>query len=833
MYFKKTFFLLIILLCVGHISWSQTNIPPTVTATGDQVYCPLSQINIVTDIDIVDPDDTEIEALYIQISTGYEQGQDVLSLVGNHPNINTTWSASQGKLTLSSANATLASYVDLIAAVRDVFFESSSPTPSGEKLFSITVGDVNYLPSTDHYYEYVPSLGITWTEARTAAEGRTYFGLSGYLATITSAEEAQLTGEQISGAGWIGGSDAGTEGIWRWVTGPESGTVFWNGLVNGSSPNYANWNIGEPNQAGDEDYAHLTDPSVGNRGAWNDLSNVGAPNGPYQPKGYVVEYGGMPGDPILNISASTKISIASIDSISGAERCGNGSLSLTALSSSGTVQWYDAPENGNLLFTGETFTTPIISANTTYYAYASSGGCSTGGRTPVEAIVNPLPVISPSLDFKNCDEDGIADGNTDFNLMEANEIITNGDNTLTVTYHLLYSNAEAGADPINPSPFNNSTANTVYARIENSFGCHQVSTINLLVSTTAFPSGYMTELNMCDDDSIPDGFHVMDISMATTEILSQFPANQNLSVHYYRNLNDATLEDNEITQLNYTNETPNEQILYVRVESNDNGACFGLGPYLTLRVFPLPIYEVASEASVCTDSQVQLNIFNPEGNYTYQWTNSNGTALSNEPSVTVTSGGTYNVIATSELGCESITRTVQVQESNIAEIGLEDITVSDNSSNNTITINNENNNLGLGDYEFALDNDLGPYQDEPNFDMVEPGLRTLFIRDKNGCGIAQIEIGIVGYPRFFTPNNDGNNDTWQVLGVTSEYYPESNLLIYDRYGRLIVQVDPLGEGWDGFVNSTALPSTDYWFMLQLTDNRGNTHSRNGHFSLKR
>ena len=379
-----------------------TNIAPTLIATGNQNYCPGTSMKIVTSMSITDPDDIGIDAIYIQISSGYDLGADLLTLTGTHPNISTFWNATTGTLTLGGVSGQ-PTYTQLIAAIEDIEFSSSATNPSGIRNFSITVGQANYLPTNGHYYLYVPNIGITWSAAKTAAENSTYYGLQGYLATITSAEEAQIAGEQTTGAGWIGGSDEQTEGVWKWMTGPENGTVFWNGNFTGFTPNFAFWNTGEPNSAGDEDYAHVTAPGVGITGSWNDLSNTGSTSGDYQPKGYIVEYGGMPGDPILNIATSTTLIIASITSTTAATRCGSGVVVLQATSSTGTVNWYDAPTGGNFLGSGNSLTTPIISTTTVFYAAAFTSGCITISRVAVTASVIQKPQLTHTSPYTICE----------------------------------------------------------------------------------------------------------------------------------------------------------------------------------------------------------------------------------------------------------------------------------------------------------------------------------------------------------------------------------------------------------------------------------------------
>jgi gliding motility-associated-like protein len=359
---------------------------PRIIATGNQNYCPGTSLNIVTDVSITrsDATDTGTEAIYIQISSGYLNGPDIIQLANPtlHPTIISKWDALEGKLKLSSViPGTQVLYTDFINAIKDVVFINSTASPSGIRTFSITLGQANYLPRNGHYYLYVPNLGITWTAAKTAAETSNYFGIQGYLTTITAADEAKIAGEQAQGAGWIGGSDAEIEGIWKWTTGPEAGTIM----------SYTNWNNGEPNNQNNEDYAHITALGVGISGSWNDLSNSGDTSGNYQPKGYIVEYGGMPGDPALQIATSTTITILQIKGTTPASRCDSGKVTLQATSSDGTVNWYDTATGGKLLATGNSFLTPNLSTTTTYYVDAGAN-CS-APRTAITATINTIPTI--------------------------------------------------------------------------------------------------------------------------------------------------------------------------------------------------------------------------------------------------------------------------------------------------------------------------------------------------------------------------------------------------------------------------------------------------------
>ena len=145
--------------------------------------------------------------------------------------------------------------------------------------------------------------------------------------------------------------------------------------------------------------------------------------------------------------------------------------------------------------------------------------------------------------------------------------------------------------------------------------------------------------------------------------------------------------------------------------------------------------------------------------------------------------------------------------------------------------------LGIGDYEFALEDENGnetPFQDDPVFENLDGGVYTILVRDKNGCGTNRtLIVPVIEFPKFFTPNNDLVNDTWAIKGARSTFYPTSQVTIFNRYGKQVGALDIDGPGWDGTYDSRPLPSDDYWFLITLTDTEGNIRTRRGNFSLLR
>lgn len=135
-----------------------------------------------------------------------------------------------------------------------------------------------------------------------------------------------------------------------------------------------------------------------------------------------------------------------------------------------------------------------------------------------------------------------------------------------------------------------------------------------------------------------------------------------------------------------------------------------------------------------------------------------------------------------------------------------------------------------GNYLYQLDS--GPFQTSSIFENVALGMHSITVKDVNDCStpITDNNVLVIGYPKFFTPNGDSYNDTWNIEGFKDQL--NTRIYIFDRYGKLLKDISPSGSGWDGNYIGNPMPASDYWFTVEYSE-QGVLKEFKSHFSLKR
>ena len=435
----------------------------------------------------------------------------------------------------------------------------------------------------------------------------------------------------------------------------------------------------------------------------------------------------------------------------------------------------------------------------------------------ITLVVEPIPIVQPQS-YTECDDD--QDGIFGFNTSNLESDILNGLSNVTVQYW--DENNNALPSPL-PNPFN-TISQVAKVRVTNNTAtaCYYESTITFTVDDLPEAFNISTSLTtVCDDEANPvnqDGLYAFDTSSFQTTILG---SQTGMIVNYYDE------NGNSLSSPLPNPFTTATQNVLVEVINPMNTNCVATMtiPFI---VHPVPEIELYGEELVCSNDPSFTKVINAGlldettiNDYNYTWF-LNGSQIASETSydLTVNTAGIYTVTVETVFGC-SRTRTITVTASDIATIN--DVQVTDLSNDNSIIVFVS----GQGDYEFSLDN--SNYQVDNTFNDVEAGVYTVFVKDLNGCGVATKEISVLGIPNYFTPNGDGYHDTWNIKGVNARLNAGTIIYIFDRYGKLLEQISPLGQGWDGTFNGQQLPSSDYWYAVQLENGR----VLKGHFTLKR
>jgi gliding motility-associated-like protein len=450
--------------------------------------------------------------------------------------------------------------------------------------------------------------------------------------------------------------------------------------------------------------------------------------------------------------------------------------------------------------------------------YSAAGTYIVSGEftTPTGNFSISKQITVPENPIANTPEDVTLCGQTNLNydLSALNSTILGNQsaNIYGISYFASLADATSHTNILSPTQTYSTPSTVVYAKVYrlSNFDCHDITSFKIILSDYPVLNP-ISEFKICDDEQTNDGFATFDLTTKTTEFLNGQSPND-FKVSYHLSLDDAQNNLNPIISL-FTN-TTNPQTIYARIATLPAEKCFQTTSF-SLVVKPGPELNMKPIYTLCEGNGNFITINLPNSFDSYLWSNGNQTASNN-----IATPGNYWVSVSQNQDGLICSRTINFEvalsnKATLKKITFEDWTYNENSI--LIIIDPSS----LGDYEYSIDGIH--YQDSNFFEGLLAKEYTVFVRDKNGCGITTDEIFLLTYPKFFTPNDDGYNDEWSIQ--FSETEPNISIKIFDRYGKLLSTF----LSWNGKFEGKPLPSDDYWFVLT----RENGKEYKGHFTLKR
>jgi gliding motility-associated-like protein len=452
-----------------------------------------------------------------------------------------------------------------------------------------------------------------------------------------------------------------------------------------------------------------------------------------------------------------------------------------------------------------------------------------------------------------------------FNLTTQNAALLAGNATTPVSNYTVAYYAGPGLTNIitNPTAYSNtSNPQTIFVQITNTTtGCKSdLGSFNLVVNPKPIIATLMPDMSSCDTDGVNDGQMLFtqsgtspltSLAGYTEWVLGTTQTAPTYVVEFYDNQTsaEAGISTNALTDLeNYQVHTGT---YWVRVENLITG-CYQLDSFdVIIEKLARPVITSNTGSNIACvtwpTTTVVNNLILDSGitapNYTFNWyADGQLVAGENNSTINITNIATsathvvYTVEAVSVnppmLGCTSVitpASTFDVIKSGQAA-NLNYTVTNAFAENQVITVTND----GYGLYQYSMDD--GPRQMNPIFENVSIGTHTIYVWDTlspdgYSCGVQLIEnVETIDYPHYFTPNYDGIHDTWNIHGLVNQ--PYAKIYIFDRTGKLIKQISPTTDGWDGTYNGHLMPSDDYWFTVDYAE-QTTTKQYKAHFSLKR
>ena len=385
----------------------------------------------------------------------------------------------------------------------------------------------------------------------------------------------------------------------------------------------------------------------------------------------------------------------------------------------------------------------------------------------------------------------------------------------TITYYSSRADAIAGNNPLTTITTFSIGQTKVHTRIENKMGgCYDTTDFDVLVATRPV-AGSVPDWTVC---TASGSAHDFDLSLKDPDVLNGLSPMDH-TVDYY------TSEDNAINMIEpvtkrYSLPIDSKQTIYARIYSTTLNSCFSIVSF-SIVVNYMPSMGLDETYYKCGDAPLFLEVLS---NYDdYKWQDSDGEVIGVFSEQKIFEKGQYSLTVSKSVNGAVCTKSsfFEVVSKNVPDnfkILVNDTEPFSDYVNLSIDVSKARH--------FIYSIDGNNFKSTSNF-RVLPGIYTVYISDSLSCKIVKRKVLAVKYPKHFSPNRDGIQNTWNIQ--KRERFPNARLFIYDRYGRLLKEIHGEHDGWDGTYSGNDLTSATYWFKLQ--DSSGLYHT--GYFALKR
>jgi gliding motility-associated-like protein len=433
--------------------------------------------------------------------------------------------------------------------------------------------------------------------------------------------------------------------------------------------------------------------------------------------------------------------------------------------------YYTATNGGGTpYFAGQT-----ISTTTTLYVYADTGTTPNCKKEhPFTVTINATPTVDTPTDVTSCDSYTLP-------------ALTNGN---------YFTSSNGGGTQLSAGQtISTTTTLFVYAESPLDSSCYDQWSFTITINLTPVIDR-PTDVSFCDSYTLP--------------VLT--------------NGNYFTAPNGGGTQLSAGSVISSSTTLFVYAETGTTPNCWDESKF-NITIIPTPTIDTPNDVFSC-ESYTLPALTN--GNY-FTLPNGQGTLLNAGDILTATTPLYVYAESSLDPSCNNEWPfTITIHPSLISVLSLDVEVISEDFEDNQTIVASATG--GNGDYEYQLDG--GSWQNSGVFENVF-GCETHTVRAREvlGCStVPQKNINLVYFPKFFTPNNDGYNDTWNIKCLKDD--PTAVISIFDRYGKLLKEFKPSRSAWNGAFNGSMLTATDYWFVVKYTNANGVEAKYRSHFSLR-